>query len=193
MRSRVELTSCWRLFHPVRFEEDIGLGLLWRSLSKSAKPWLDNIPETLNISAHTDRQKTEMRWWCIIELRRWYIDYEKKEIWVSDLDSRDDWSWEGFWWMVQVSDTLPVTPTDTDCDAINNEWMNQARNETQQNTNTAYLSMISELGLIWGEAALTGEEKFGLYNPPPDMMIDWLLDATRSSSQKESASLTAAS
>lgn len=129
MRSRVELTSCWRLFHPVRFEEDIGLGLLWRSLSKSAKPWLDNIPETLNISAHTDRQKTEMRWWCIIELRRWYIDYEKKEIWVSDLDSRDDWSWEGFWWMVQVSDTLPVTPTDTDCDAINNEWMNQARKE----------------------------------------------------------------
>jgi hypothetical protein len=29
------------------------------------------------------------------------------------------------------------------------------------------------LGLIWGEAALTGE-KLGLYSPPPDM-IDWLM------------------
>jgi len=70
--------------------------------------------------------------------------------------------------------------------------MNQARNETQQNRTeiqTEYLSMMSELGLIWGEAALTGEEKFGLYNPP-DMMIACLMPPDRSSSQKESASLT---
>lgn len=35
----------------IRLEEAIGLGLLCRSLSKSPNPWLDIIPDTLNISA----------------------------------------------------------------------------------------------------------------------------------------------
>lgn len=134
--SWVELTSCWRLFHPVRFEEDKGLGLLWRSLSKSAKPWLDNIPETLNISVQRERENRDddvlLSWEEVSKIDKLIMKRKERDL--------SDWPWfkrrlelgrilmngPSFWYSASNSDRYWLS-----CHKQSKEWMNRV-NQTQQ-------------------------------------------------------------